>query len=44
MKGDFDTKSCFLYNKVTKLKANHNSTVNNLNNQQAVSYITKLLN
>ena len=36
--------SCFLYNKVTKLKANHNALTEWLQNTLAVSYITKLLN
>ena len=35
---------CFLYHKVTKLKANHNYIFNKLNTLVAVSYITKLLN
>ena len=36
--------SCFLYNKVTKLKTNHNCIVSHLTDFSAVSYITKLLN
>ena len=36
--------SCFLYHKVTKLKANHNVKIQILNLKEAVSYITKLLN
>ena len=35
---------CFLYNKVTKLKANHNEEVSKISEEFAVSYITKLLN
>ena len=35
---------CFLYNKVTKLKTNHNLCINNWCSVCAVSYITKLLN
>ena len=35
---------CFLYHKVTKLKANHNGDWNGNGNGAAVSYITKLLN
>ena len=37
-------KCCFLYHKVTKLKANHNEVINKYNKPFAVSYITKLLN
>ena len=37
-------KCCFLYHKVTKLKANHNYDNNYYLNEDAVSYITKLLN
>ena len=37
-------KSCFLYNKVTKLKTNHNNTSYGNHVSLAVSYITKLLN
>ena len=36
--------SCFLYNKVTKLKTNHNRTYKLEKMKKAVSYITKLLN
>ena len=36
--------SCFLYHKVTKLKANHNIAHIALKHESAVSYITKLLN
>ncbi len=36
--------SCFLYNKVTKLKANHNPDLEDEPEEEAVSYITKLLN
>ena len=36
--------SCFLYHKVTKLKANHNSLLYLACKAMAVSYITKLLN
>ena len=36
--------SCFLYNKVTKLKANHNTLMTPAPMKSAVSYITKLLN
>ena len=39
----FET-SCFLYHKVTKLKANHNMLGLNPERKVAVSYITKLLN
>ena len=35
---------CFLYHKVTKLKANHNNTATINVVTAAVSYITKLLN
>ena len=35
---------CFLYHKVTKLKANHNIAPPTIDNIIAVSYITKLLN
>ena len=35
---------CFLYHKVTKLKANHNLSVPENIQKEAVSYITKLLN
>ena len=35
---------CFLYHKVTKLKANHNLQLPFLSSCFAVSYITKLLN
>ena len=35
---------CFLYHKVTKLKANHNCIITDALNDIAVSYITKLLN
>ena len=35
---------CFLYHKVTKLKANHNKGLAELVKAEAVSYITKLLN
>ena len=35
---------CFLYHKVTKLKANHNILVQKYIRLLAVSYITKLLN
>ena len=38
------TPSCFLYNKVTKLKANHNAYAMEDIVTPAVSYITKLLN
>ena len=37
-------KGCFLYHKVTKLKANHNYYYLFQYQHQAVSYITKLLN
>ena len=37
-------QSCFLYHKVTKLKANHNGLFIGDKNLGAVSYITKLLN
>ena len=36
--------SCFLYHKVTKLKANHNNLLHGNSWSFAVSYITKLLN
>ena len=36
--------SCFLYHKVTKLKANHNYHTGSISPTFAVSYITKLLN
>ena len=36
--------SCFLYHKVTKLKANHNVISDAYYDEEAVSYITKLLN
>ena len=36
--------SCFLYHKVTKLKANHNTLAKSPCVCHAVSYITKLLN
>ena len=36
--------SCFLYHKVTKLKANHNLQAQERYFIDAVSYITKLLN
>ena len=39
----FET-SCFLYHKVTKLKANHNGWILIVDSDFAVSYITKLLN
>ena len=39
----FET-SCFLYHKVTKLKANHNDYLLCSVQKCAVSYITKLLN
>ena len=42
--GDKLDKSCFLYNKVTKLKTNHNSCPTLRKMTAAVSYITKLLN
>ena len=35
---------CFLYHKVTKLKANHNNPLLIQTCYYAVSYITKLLN
>ena len=35
---------CFLYHKVTKLKANHNKIETFYSLNLAVSYITKLLN
>ena len=35
---------CFLYNKVTKLKTNHNDIRTTSHRDNAVSYITKLLN
>ena len=35
---------CFLYNKVTKLKTNHNWNGRGKGKEVAVSYITKLLN
>ena len=35
---------CFLYHKVTKLKANHNAQARVFKYEWAVSYITKLLN
>ena len=35
---------CFLYHKVTKLKANHNGKLGEAVYYRAVSYITKLLN
>ena len=38
------TISCFLYHKVTKLKANHNWFDTETDDPEAVSYITKLLN
>ena len=38
------SKGCFLYHKVTKLKANHNAPDEVAFTPPAVSYITKLLN
>ena len=35
---------CFLYHKVTKLKANHNEVHEDANAARAVSYITNSLN
>ena len=40
----FILRSCFLYHKVTKLKANHNEELGMYLPYNAVSYITKLLN
>ena len=37
-------QGCFLYNKVTKLKTNHNVLSSFFFRNFAVSYITKLLN
>ena len=42
--GVLQATSCFLYHKVTKLKANHNWNAAVTCASVAVSYITKLLN
>ena len=42
--GELNQFCCFLYHKVTKLKANHNALVFAASAFAAVSYITKLLN
>ena len=42
--GTIQNKCCFLYHKVTKLKANHNYDKTLFEMSDAVSYITKLLN
>ena len=44
MKSYFPKVGCFLYHKVTKLKANHNVKIKPKKPENAVSYITKLLN
>ena len=44
MIGEFSNNCCFLYHKVTKLKANHNLCLLGDMTHVAVSYITKLLN